>query len=158
MIGKTDIPDCTGLFFLFDPVDDSDRFELLPHGQVCQMMHQIIVYIVSAQPCQLLVEILVQPLAVFDHILREFGRDIDLFPYVIPFKDFTDGGLAPGINICGVKVVDTGAVGSQDFLLGFFDIDTVSFSCETHTAEAEHGQIVPVSILPVEHSDSLLQE
>jgi hypothetical protein len=75
---------------------------------------------------------------------------------VIPFKDFTNGSLAPGINICGVKVVDTGSVGGHDFLLGFFNIDIPAFSCEAHTTETQHGQIVPVSILSVEHSDFLL--
>jgi hypothetical protein len=42
-------------------------------------------------------------------------------------------------------------VGSHDFLLRLFQVDVVSFSAETHTAEAQYRERIIVSIFPIEH-------
>ena len=151
MKGKTDIPDSSGLFFLFDPVQDSDSLQLFPHGQVGQVVHQIIIHIVGPEAGKLLMKIFVQALSVFDHELWKLGGDIDLFADVIPLKDFSDGSFAPGIDIGRVVIINSGMVGSHDFLLRLFQVDVVSFSAETHTAEAQYRERIIVSIFPIEH-------
>ena len=153
VIGKTDIPDGSALFFLFDPVQDADHFQLFPHGQVGQVMHQIVIDVVGSEARQLFIEIFVQAFAVFDHILGKLCRDPDFFPDMIFFEDFPDGGFAPGINVGGVIVIDACPVGGHDFFFRLFQIYTVSFSGKTHAAEAQHGQLVSIAIFSVEHPD-----
>ena len=151
MIGKADIPDRSGLLFLPDPVNNSDLFELLPHGQICQMMHQVVVHIVRAQTAQFLAKIAVQGRMVPDQILRQLGRDIDLLPDMVPLEDFPHGSLAARIDIGCVKIIDPGAVSSHQLFLCFVQINAGAFSGKAHTAVAQNAQIFSLSVFPVLH-------
>ena len=73
------------------------------------MMHQVIIDVGGPKAGQFLVKILVQSAPVFDHVLGQLGRDIDLVTDLIPLENLPDGGFASGINISGVVVIDAGA-------------------------------------------------
>ena len=121
------------------------------------MVHQVVVNIAGSEAGELLIEIFVQTGPVFDHILGEFGCNVDFFTDVIALEDFSDRRFASGINIGGVEVVDPGAVSGHDLSLRLFDVDIVAFSCETHAAEAQHRQLVSITIFSVEHRLSSCQ-
>ena len=112
-------------------------------------MHEIIIHIVRAQADQFLIKILVQPAPVADHVLGKLGRDIDLVPDVIALEDLPDRGLAPRIDISGIEIIHAGPVGRHDLLLRFLQIDVVSLFGETHTAEAQHRQLISIFIFSV---------
>ena len=57
MVGKADIPDLARLLLLFDPAEDPNGLQLLPHGHIRQVMHQIVVHIVRTQPRQFFIEV-----------------------------------------------------------------------------------------------------
>ena len=50
VIRESDISNFAARFFGGDPVKNTDRLEFLPHGDICQMMHQVIINICCPQP------------------------------------------------------------------------------------------------------------
>ena len=154
MIGKTDIPDRAGLLFLPDPVNNAHLFELLPHGNVSQMVHQIIVDIIGAQAVQFFVKIAVQRRVIPDQVLRQFGRDVNLLPDMVPREDFSHGSLAPRIDVSRIIIIDPGAVSGHQLFLCFLQINAGALSGKAHAAVAQNAQIVSVSVFPVLHRNS----
>ena len=154
MIGKADVPDHAGLLFLPDPVNNAHLFEFLPHSQIGQMMHQIIVDIIGAQTAQFLVKIAVQRRVISDQVLRQLGRDVDFLPDMVPLEDFPHSSLAPRIDVSRIIIIDPGAVSGHQLFLCFLQINAGALSGKAHAAVAQNAQIVSVSVFPVLHRNS----
>ena len=151
VVGKADVPDLAALLFLPDPVQDAHLLQLLPHGHVRQVVHQVVVDVVRAQTAQLLAEIAVQSRPVPDQVLGQLGGQVHLLPDAVSLEDLAHGGLAAGIDVGGVKVVDPGAVGGQQLPLRLLDIHAGALSGKAHAAVAKNAQFVAFSVLPVLH-------
>ena len=134
VIGKTYVPNSAACFFVSDPLKDPNLFELIPHSDVCQMMHQVVIYVCGPQTRQFLLEVFIQPLPAADHILRKLRRDIDLLPHPVSLQDLPEGSLAARINIGRIVIVYAGPEGGQNFLLRLIDVYTVSLFSKTHAA------------------------
>ena len=87
MIRKANIADRAVLLLLLDPFQNTDLLQLFPHGHIGQMMHEIIIHVIRAQPAQLLVEIAIQCRTIPDQILGQLGGKPDLFADVVAFED-----------------------------------------------------------------------
>ena len=151
MIGEADVPDRAGLLLLPDPIQNTDLPELFPHGNIGQMVHQVIIHIVGTQPVQFLVKVAVQRRSVSDQILWKLGRDVDLLTDVIALEYLPHGGLAARVDIRGVIVIDPGLIGGQQFLLGLVDVDAAAFFGKAHAAIAQNAQVVSSSVFSVLH-------
>ena len=137
MVGKTDIPDHSTLFFLLNPVPDPDLHEFLPGPAVVEHMHQIIIDIISLKPLQLLLKLLFCAGSRPDQIMRQFRCQIDLFPAVIFCKDLSDGLLVSRINISCIKIIDTVRNPIHQLLFRLLQIDGRSVFGKTHAAVPE---------------------
>ena len=115
------------------------------------MVHEIIIHIVSPEAGQLFIEESVKGLTVTDHILGKLGRDIDLVTDPVSFNYLSESSFAPGIDICCIKIIDSGIIGCHYLLLGLIDIDGISFSGKTHAAKAEDRELISVLIFSVLH-------
>ena len=115
------------------------------------MVHQVIIHVIGAQPVQLLAEIAVQRRTVADQILRQLGRNVNLVTDVVAFQDLPQGGLAAGIDVSGVIIIDSCPVGGQQLFFCFFNVDAASFSGKAHTPVAQDAQVVSVFVFSVLH-------
>ena len=156
VIRKSNVPDLTARFLLGNPVDDTDLLQLLPHGHICHVVHQIVVNIRCSEPGELLVKILIQLFPAPDHVLRKLCRDVDLLADVVPLKNLADGFLTARVNIGGIKIIDTRFVGGHNFFLRPGNIYTVSLFSKTHAAVTQYRQFIAVFVVSVLHNAAFL--
>ena len=151
VIGETDVPDGTGGFLLPDPVNNPGVLESFPHGDIRQVVHQVVVDMVGAQPAQFLREVFFDGGFCADEVLGQLGSDIYLVPQPVALQNLTQSRFRAAVYIGRIKVVDPGIVRCQDFLLGFGNIDACAFFGKPHAAVAEYGQRGAVFIISVLH-------
>jgi len=113
VVGKAHLPDLTGLLFLLQPGKDTQVAEPLPGLDIREHMHQVVVHVVRAQTAQLLLKIGLHAVRPLDQIVGQFGGDVYLVADAVPFQDLAQGGLAAGVDIGRVKIVDAAPVGFQ---------------------------------------------
>ena len=112
--GKPDPPDGPRRLFLPDPLPHAQGAQLLPGGQVGQHVHQVKVDAVGAQAGQLLGKAAVDAGAGLDQVLGQLVGKVHLVPAAQAAQRLAQGGLAAGINVGGVKIVDAQAHGLAD--------------------------------------------
>ena len=153
MIGETDVADGAGLFLLRDPVDDPDVLELLPLGEVRELVHQVVVDMVRPQPFQLLVEITVERGAALDEVLGKLRSDIDLVADAVALEDLPQGGFAARVDVGGVVIVHAGAESRHDFAFRLVHVDAAALAGKTHASVTEDREFGAVFIFSVLHGE-----
>ena len=151
MVGKTDLPDGSGLLFLFDPLPDAHVQQPLPGIGIVEHMHQIVIHIVRPQPPQFLLKQLFNTRHTFDQIVGQLGSNIDIFADAVARKNLTDGCLAAAIDIGGIIVIHAAVIGIHDLLFCGLQINDARFLLKPQTAKAQGRQFVSVFIQPVLH-------
>ena len=156
MVGKADVADGAALLFRRDPLPDAQSLQLLPLGVVGHHVHQVVVDIVRAQALELLLEDPVRGRYALDHVLGQLGGHVDLLPDAVALQDLPQGGLAAGIDIGGVVVIDAAPVGGHQLPLGLVQVDAGPLPGKSHATVAQDGQFPSGSILSVLHRHSSL--
>ena len=146
MIGKAHLPDGTALFLFPEPILNAQRFQPVPAFRVCQHVHQVVVHMVSAQAAQLLRKKLFQSIPVFDQIVGQLGGDEHPVPDLVSLQNLSQRRFAAGVDVGGVKIVHAAVDGSQNLPLCLCHVDDSSVFGKAHTAEAQNGQLVSVSV------------
>ena len=151
MVGKSNLPDGAAFLFLRDPLLDTHFLQRVPCIDIVEHMHQIIVDVVRAQTLTLLVEEFIQTVTALDQIIRKLGGNMHLLPHSIFLQHLTQYRLAAGVDIGGVKIIDTLFDGKQDLFLCLCQINSAQLLLEAHTAETQNRKRIPVSIHAVVH-------
>ena len=68
------------------------------------------------------------------------GRDFDLIAAVIRFQEAAQAGLAAGVGVGGVEVVDAQLQRALHLAVGLLLVDAAAAPREAHAAEAQRGQ------------------
>ena len=155
MIGETDISNRSALFLFLNPFQNADLLELFPHGHISQVMHQIVIHIVGAQPAQLFVKIAIQCCPVSNQVLGELGCKIYLFPDMISFKNFPHSCFTSGVDVGRVIIINSCAISGKKLLFGLSHVNAAALFGKAHTAVTQNAQIISFSIFPVLHLISL---
>ena len=151
MIGEADIANGTGRFLLFNPVKNSNLLEFLPHRNIRQMMHEIIIHVICTKAGEFFIEVSINSCRIGNHVLRELRRNVNLFPQMIPLENLSDRCFAPRVDIGSIEIVYSGFVRRKQFLFRFIDIDGISFFGKAHTSKAKDRQWIAVFIRSVLH-------
>ena len=151
MEGEADVPDGAGGLFFRDPGEDAHLLQAFPLGNVGEHVHEVIVNIVRTQAGKFFPEGFLRAGETADHILGQLGGDIHLRPDAVALQNRSEEGLAAGIDIGRVIIIDARMKGGHDFLFRLFQIQSVSLFREAHAAETQNGQIPAVFILAVLH-------
>ena len=151
VVGKAYVSDFSAFLFLIQPLDRPDVLQLFPHGDIRQMVHQIVIDIIGAQAGKLFSKVLLKRGPAADKILRELCGDVDLFTNAVARKDLAQRGFAAAVNICGIKIVDASVIRLHDLPFGFFQIDASALLGKPHTSEAENRKAVSGSVFSVLH-------
>ena len=153
--GETDVPDGAGSLLFLNPLRQAQRNQPFPLRGVGHMMHQIIVDMIRPEAGQLLLEDFFGSRRVPDHVLGQLGGDQHLIPQVVFLQNGAEKRFAARINIGGIVIIDARVPGGQDFLFRLFQIQTAAFAGKTHASVAKDGQILPVSVFAVFHTELL---
>ena len=153
MIGETYVMDGAGTLLFIYPFQNPYVLEFLPLGEVCELVHQVIVDIVCPQPLQLLVEVAVECRPALHQVLGEFGCDMDSAAYSVALEDLPKDGLASWIYVRRIVVVDASAVGSHDLFFSLLQVDAATLAGEAHASVTEDGEPGAFSVLSVLHGE-----
>ena len=151
VIRKADVPDGARLFLPGDPFADAEFFQLLPLGEIRELVHQVVVDVIGAKPFQTFIEVPVDGGRPVNHVLGELGRDEDLIADPVALEDFAQRRFASGIQVGGIIIVYTSAVRGQDLLFGRVEIDSAGFAGKSHASVSEDRQRLSVSVFSVLH-------
>ena len=111
---------------------------------------------IGLQPPQLLREVGFHAVWFFDQVMGKLGGNVYLIPDVVPGENLAQCGFAAGVNIGGIEIIHTGMESFHDFLLGFVYVDFSGGLGKTHTAIAQNGNGIAVSVTAVLHMQNLL--
>ena len=106
---------------------------------------------VRAQALQFLPEELLHGVPAADQVMGELGGDVHLIPEATLLQDLAQGRLAAGVDIGGVEIVDAALDGGQDLPFRLGHVDLAQLAGEAHTAEAQDGELISVSVGAVLH-------
>ena len=138
VVRETHLADGSAFLLFLQPLRHAHGLQLFPGGHIIEHMHEIIIHIVRPQAAQFLLESFLDAVHALDHIVGQFGGDIDLLADAVFLKDLTDGRLAAGVDISRIKVVHTAPVCLHDLPLRLFQVDLASGLLKTHTAKAQN--------------------
>ena len=151
VVRKAYLPYAALLLLLSEPVADAHLHEPLPGPVIGEHVHQVVVYVVRAQPLQLLLQVFLRGIDAFYEVMRELGGNVYLVPYPGALEDLPQSGLGPRVDVGGVVVVDAVSVGKQQLLLRLVQIYAAGFLRKAHAAVAQNGQLISVSVPAVIH-------
>ena len=83
--------------------------------------------------------------------MGKLGGNADLLAQTVFGQDLTQRCLAAGVDVGRVKIVDARLDGGQNESLGLFHVDAAHGLGEAHTAKAEDGERIALSVGTVVH-------
>ena len=151
MIGEARVPDGPAGLFFRKPVGDAQGLDALPGVHVVEHMHQVVIHVIRLQAAQLLLEVFLHVVGLFQIVMGQLGGDVDFVADAVALEDFAQGNFAAGIHIGGIKIIHPALISGHEFLFRLVQVDLSAFGGKAHAPVAQDGEGIAGTVVAVLH-------